>query len=270
MLSNEYPIKEMIMNPNTFVLLLLLLMVSGCGSGNSNNPIEPVVEPPFHGTIFISPDIITASDPTSFIGLTYQGKDQRQMFDRRVDDWVTLEAFLFDAEFNDGLSIEVQVNPEFTTVENAEEYAVKYAISIGQLPTALRVGVETVWIHQGTELFGGGNNNILIHTGQAVIYETDGILEETLVHEAAHSSLDQVHANASGWLTAQQNDPTVISRYARDNPIREDIAESVLVYLAVDFRSHRLPDALQETIRQSIPHRLNYFRSLSLSLHPFD
>ena len=60
--------------------------------------------------------------------------------------------------------------------------------------------METVWIHRGVEPFGGGNFNILIHTGQAAEYVAAGILEETLVHEAVHSSLDGTHAAAAGWL----------------------------------------------------------------------
>ena len=70
----------------------------------------------------------------------------------------------------------------------------RYGEEIGRLPTALRKDVETVWIHKGVELFGGGNNNLLIHTGQAVDYIYEGILEEVLVHEAAHTSLDTYHA----------------------------------------------------------------------------
>ena len=44
---------------------------------------------------------------------------------------------LFDATFSDGLSAEVQVNPEFGTVEAAKEQANKYATVIGRLPTSL-------------------------------------------------------------------------------------------------------------------------------------
>ena len=65
--------------------------------------------------------------------------------------------------------------------------------------------------------FGGGNNNLLIHTGQGAQYEASGILEETFVHEAAHTSLDAVHASSAGWIAAQQADPNFISTYARDN-----------------------------------------------------
>lgn len=118
------------------------------------------------------------------------------MFDRRVDDFVTVNAFLFESTFDDGLTIEIQINPEFQTIELAQIEADKYAEVIGKLPTPLRIEVATVWIHKGTALFGGGNSNLLIHTGQTVLYENDRILEETLIHEASHTSLDAHHVIA--------------------------------------------------------------------------
>ena len=124
------------------------------------------------------------------------------MYDRRVNNWITINAFLFNASFNDGLTTEVQVNPEFGTSTAAGVEANKYATSVGRLPTALRRDVRALWIHQGVQPFGGGNNSILIHTGQADLYVADGILEETFVHEASHTSLDAAHAAAAGWLAA--------------------------------------------------------------------
>ena len=66
---------------------------------------------------------------------------------------------------------------------------------------------------------------MLIHTGQSIDYENQGILEETLVHESTHTSLDGKYANAPEWLAAQEADNTFISTYARDFPEREDLAE---------------------------------------------
>ena len=149
-----------------------------------------------------------------------------------------------------------------------EVEAEKYAIVIGRLPTSLRQDVQTVWIHKGVNLFGGGNNNLLIHIGQSVLYENDGILEETLVHEASHTSLDATHANAPGWINAQQEDPTFISTYARDNPTREDIAETFLLYLAVKHRSDRISESLKETIANTIPNRIKYLDNQKWNLHP--
>ena len=248
-------------------LLVFGLGVGGCGS--DDEPTGPIVkEPPFGGTIFIDPDIITSSDATTFESLSSAGQESRTMYDRRVNDWITVEAFLFNASFDDGLTAEIQVNPEFGTSGLAEVEANKYAEVIGRLPTALRVSVETVWIHMGTQPFGGGNNNLLIHIGQADLYSADGILEETLVHEAAHTSLDPTHASAAGWLAAQAADGNFISTYAADHPLREDVAESFLTYLAVRYRSDRISPSLESVIQQTIPHRIDYFDSQAFDMYP--
>jgi len=249
---------------------LLLLLTTGCGQKNGpvitkqSNPV-----PPYSGTIFIDPDIITTADPTTFEAIEYTGQGSRTLFDRRVNDWVTVDAFLFQATFNDGLTTEVQVNPEFETEVLAMLAATKYAEAIGQLPKILRTDVDAVWIHHGTELFGGGNNSILIHTGQALIYQNAGILEETLVHEATHTSLDAVHALSSGWLASQQADGNFISIYARDNPDREDIAESFLLYLAAKFKTDRISESDLNTILTTIPNRISYFDNQSFDMHPW-
>jgi hypothetical protein len=229
---------------------------------------QPVWAQPFSGTIFNDPDIITSSDPTTFTGLEYAGTGNRLMFDRRVNAFVTLNAFLFNTTFSDGLATEVQVNPEFETVDAAMGQAIKYSTVIGRLPTALRDDVETVWIHGGVQPFGGGNNNLLIHVGQADLYEADGILEETLVHEAAHTSLDADHASSAGWLASQAADPNYISDYARDNPTREDIAESFLPYLAIRHRPERISPSLAATINNAIPNRIAYFDAQNLDMYP--
>ena len=244
------------------ILLLCSIVVIMLAIGRAH------AEPPFWGTIFIDPDIITASDPTTFTHMTYAGRGLRTMYDRRVTNWVNLNAFLFNASFNDGLSIEVQVNPEFNDTTSASFEANKYAIVIGRLPTALRLHVQTVWIHQGVQPFGGGNNNLLIHTGQGDLYSADGILEETFVHEGSHSSLDATHAAATGWLAAQAADPEYISVYARDNPTREDIAESFLTWLAVRYRPERITSTLSNSIAAAIPNRLAYFDRQYLDMYP--
>jgi hypothetical protein len=160
------------------------------------------------------------------------------------------------------------VNPEFGSSEAARVEAEKYAIVIGRIPKALRLDVLTVWIHKGMEPFGGGNNNLLIHVGQGDAYIADGILEETFVHEAAHTSLDAAHAASAGWLSAQAKDVNFISTYARDYPTREDVAESVLPWLAVRYRASRISPAQISKIQRAIPNRLAYFDSLNLVVLP--
>ena len=224
--------------------------------------------PPFHGTIFIDPDIITSSDPTTFKSVTPAGQANRRMFDRRGEKWTEENAYLFTARFDRGREIEIQVNPEFGSIQAAEVEAEKYTKVIGRLPTSLRANVETVWIHRGMKLFGGGNKNLLIHTEQADQYTADGILEEALVHEASHTSLDPTHAVAATWIKAQQADREFISKYALENPKREDIAESYLPYLAIRYRKDRISDELAQKITRAMPHRIEYFDALSLDLYP--
>jgi len=222
--------------------------------------------PPYSGTAFIDPDITTPADPSTFISVTYTGRGDRTMYDRREVDWVTVNAYLFNAKYKDGLEIEVQINPEFGSVAAATTEAETYGWLVGQLPAALRRDVTMLWIHKGDEDFGGGNNSILIHTDRAAVYGDD--LEEILIHEAAHTSLDADHAAAGGWITAQTVDDVFISTYAESNPTTEDVAESFLTWLAVRFKSDRISVATYDTITSTIPNRLAYFDSIYPDMYP--
>ena len=192
------------------------------------------------------------------------------MFDRRPNDWIEIDAFLFDAGFDNGTVVEVQVNPEFGDRSGAEEQAQRYATAIGRLPAGLRAELRNVWIHKGgpEHLLGGGNNNILIHTGEAENLSRRGTLEEALLHEAAHTSLDPFYKDDPRWLGARQADGAFISTYARDYPDREDIAESVVPWIAVRYRSHRVPRQVADTIIGTIPNRIAFFDGLALDMHP--
>lgn len=259
---------------NNILVLVILGSFAACSTTDdepeNNNPVAVNTPPPYGGTIFIENEIVTSDDSSSFTSLEDKGTGDRTVFDRRINDWTTINAFLFKAEYADGDAIEIQVNPEFNTVALARAEAEKYAKEVGRLPVVLRSDVEYVWVHKGTELYGGGNRSILIHTGQTAIYENDGILEETLIHEAAHTSLDADHATAAAWRAAQTADATFISDYAKEYPEREDIAESYLMYLAVTFRADRISEENKRKIETAIPNRIAYFNSLNLNNSPIN
>lgn len=225
--------------------------------------------PPYWGSIWVTPDIITGEDPSLFEEATYAGRGFRTMFDRRRNDWVTVEAYLYRLSFSDGSLIEAQVNPEFGSPDAGLKEAVFYGVYVGQLPAILRTKLLELWIHQGDEPYGGADQSLLIHTGHSAQYLQYGNLAETLVHEAAHTSLDDVHATAPEWIAAQDADPTFITTYAQTYPVREDVAESFLMWLALRYRSHRLPPGMAETIRETIPNRIEYFDALGFDLRPF-
>lgn len=223
---------------------------------------------PYNGTIFIDPDVITDADPGTLVSVTYTGQGMVTVYDYRPPGWVTINAYLFDCVFLDGLSCVAMVNPEFGSVAAAQVEAEKYAEAVGRTPTCQRVDLDALWIHAGVYSFGGGNNAIVIHTGRGEEYILDGILEEAFVHEGAHVSLDAAHAAAPDWLVAQQNDPDFISTYAQSNPATEDVAESFLPWLMVRHRASRISTADHNTIETTIPARLAYFDAMPCDLFP--
>ncbi|PIC70815.1 hypothetical protein CSV77_05755 [Sporosarcina sp. P16b] len=229
------------------------------GVNVSHNTVISSSNPPYEGTVYVDSNIITANDPSSFKKLSYAGRAMRTMYDRRSASWIQTNPYLFRAEYYDGNPIEIQVNPEFQSNAEAESQAIRFARPIGQLPNFLRERVSTVWIHKGKELFGGGNNNILIHTEQADQYTELGVLEEVLFHEATHTSIDPVYSHHSGWNAAQQADGNSISSYAKEFPDREDLAESLLMYYAFRQNPERISKEMKHTISKTMPNRIIFF-----------
>lgn len=230
---------------------------------------SPAESPPQFGTVWFSADILTDADPTAFVDLTSKGQGSRVMYDRRTASFETFNAHLFDATFGTDTVVEIQVNPEFSA-EEAETESRFYADYIGKMPGFLFADLETVWIHRGLEGFGGGNNNLLIHTEQGQEYLRDGVLEEVFIHEGVHTSMDAYHALAPAWEAAQRADGQFISTYAADYPQREDVAESLGPYLAYRFRPERMTQELLDMVESTIPNRTLYFDCLDLSLAPLE
>jgi hypothetical protein len=224
--------------------------------------------PPYIIVAYIDSNVIKTNDYSVLQSITYTGQGMRWMFDRRIDDWEQLNAYLFDVVFDDGLTTEVQVNPEFGSSSNAMVEANKYAFIMGQLPNCLRAELDKIWIHQGDESFGGGFNGVLIHTGRSPEYEALGILEEVLFHEATHTALDPFYSSSISWTTAQNSDDNFISTYALSSPSVEDVAESFLSWFMVKHCARRISALDSLTIAQTIPNRLAFFDNLSLGMYP--
>ena len=225
-------------------------------------------EPPYAGTLFVSPNIITDSDRSSFLALTAVGSGERQMYDRRIKKFAMFEVYIFSASYKNSKNIEVFVNKEFKDSALVLILAKKYSRQVGRLPLATRGGIKYLWIHDGVELFGGGNESILIHVGQADVYEKAGLLEEALLHEACHTSLDQKTYSDIKWQQACKTDGLFISIYAKNNPSREDVAESFPLFWAVHMRPGRLPTEEVQKIKETIRSRIQYFSEAEKGLEP--
>jgi hypothetical protein len=214
-------------------------------------------DPLIHGTIFLSPDIITEEDGSALESIEPAGLEVRNMYDRRVREMVDAEAWLFDVVWNDGLCSQFQVNAELGELEDAQAVAEQYALAVGRLPGYLRRELVEVTVQPGDHLFAGGAGGIVIHTGAvAEGYIADGILEETLAHEAAHASLDPLLSESEAWLDAQAADGAFISEYAQDHPAREDVAETVVPWIAVCCGESRVDADTEAAIRRLAGNRL--------------
>ncbi|MGA0328182.1 MAG: recombinase RecT [Limisphaerales bacterium] len=102
--------------PSSFVVFELIFFLAVFLA----SPSFSVANPPFSGTIFVESDILTAEDPSDYLGVSSSGRGNRTMYDRRVPGWVRLNAYLFEAHFDGMPDVEVQVNPEFDS-EAAED-----------------------------------------------------------------------------------------------------------------------------------------------------
>ena len=222
-------------------------------------------DPPFGGTVWITSDILDASDPTSLRSVTYVGRGPRDYWDGQR--WITINAYLFDVQYA-GPQMEFQVHPEFGRRARARREVDTYGSALGRLPAAFLSQVTEVEIGASNSGFAGNQQGIIhVHTedGEKLV----DFVEEIFLHEAAHASLDAIHENTAGWRAAQEADGVFISDYARDHPDREDIAESILPYFAVRYRPERLTEAHRAAILAAIPNRLAYFDEQGFDMSPY-
>ena len=216
-------------------------------------------KPPFRGAAYVDRDIIQKNDPSDFISLEYVGLVKEKSFDRRVDTLVSQDMFVFNIKYKNKKGTRVRVNTEFGNVRYAQRQAERYAFVIGQMPYVLLRDLDTITIHKGKKPFGGGNRDILVHTGDGEKLMRDGFLEEVVFHEGCHTSLDHDTYNNPAWKKARLFDDNFISTYALDNPNREDVAESCLMYFALRYRPDRIPNGIKNLILKTIPSRIDYF-----------
>ena len=258
-----------------FAVLLTLLSVS-----------PALADPPFLAAQWAN--LITSTDSTGLSSVTYSGRGERGFYDYRPREWITVNAYLFDVRFS-GRSIEFQVNPEFESEEASRKQVDTYAAPLGRMPSGMLSRIKSVHINDGApahpdldkswhlnafrrdpKVFGGSyeNNSMTIHAGSGEKRIQRGTLEEVLLHESAHVTL-QNHQDESGWHEAQEADGEFISNYARDNPDREDVAESLVAYFALRYRADRISAGVRAAIEEAIPNRMEYFDGLALNWSPY-
>ncbi|MFG0319279.1 MAG: hypothetical protein ACF8XB_18555 [Planctomycetota bacterium JB042] len=236
------------------ILLAGALLVSGPASADEYS--SSVV-----GTEF---DFIVDHDPTTFLCLEYQGVGPREMPDKTGESALIQTAFVYLAHFEDGTRVDVAVDGDFETEAAARAEAERYGPRLGKLPTALRSGVERLVVHRGEE-----GATAFSDVGLIVVYSDNATkristhdLEETLFHESVHAAWDAEHADSKAWRRAQKKDRGFVTRYARENPDGEDLAESALFAYTLTHHPDRIPPADAQAIRRAIPARIAFVERL--------
>lgn len=223
-----------------------------------------------YGTVYLTPEVITPESPSDFLDLTFTGLSDKETFDRRVDDFVKNPSYVFTASFRCATEpVDVVVNSEFTQ-EKALQEAERFAYLLGQIPLGPRGLVREIWVHDGNELAGGGNDSILVYSGYAD--QEKDFIEEVFVHEAAHTSLEFDYGGIGDrelWAAAVASDGVFVSEYSAEFPDREDIAESYGAYLIWALhRDQGIFSEVAQLIEAVIPARLKYFESLGPDFGP--
>ena len=229
----------------------------------------------FGGGLKTDCNLLTKDDPTTFKSIEFVTKKKIKGWDRRKQTssgWKksSFKAFIFKANFEKGNKIRIQVNAEFENKDKAEKQALRYAKMVGQLPYFLRTkNLKTITIHKGNKIWGGGNNDIEVQTENFPF--SQNCHEELMMHESAHVSLDWKmggSVKASKWKKAAKADGKFISLYAKENPKREDVAETINWWIAVRCKTDRISKKDYRMIVKAIPNRLKYLDEQKYDMHP--
>ena len=221
-------------------------------------------------------NLVTKKDPTTFQNISFVKEKKIKGWDKRkakASGWKEslFKVFIFKATFEKGREINIRVNAEFETKDKAEEQAIKYGKMVGQLPNFLRTkNLKTITIHKGNHLWAGGNKDIAIYTEG---YSPDWIAceEEVMIHEGGHVSLDWKHkgsVKSSKWKKAAKADNKFISKYAKEVPKREDVAETINWWIAVRCKPDTISESNYKKILEAIPDRLKYLDEQNYDTYP--
>ena len=74
--------------------------------------------------------------------------------------------------------------------------------------------------------------------------------------------------NKSQWYKAAKKDKEYISEYAKQYPKSEDVAESIVAWIAVRYRLDRISNGNAEIILKTIPNRLKCFDEQNFDMYP--
>jgi len=228
------------------------------------------------GTGGLAPQLVTPSDPSSLIEINFLEKGTR--YYPRGDTWSgslsgSFEANVFQATYANDKTMNFVIESSIPFAQ-AETIAGQAAFIYGQMPALILAGMRDFIVLPGNGHPSSGPVTTFYYD---VFYRMGDRIEEGLIHDSAHASLDWPARNEmydikdnrtllprpgvttrDAWLQAARDDNYYVSTYAKDNPEREDIAESIIQYLIVRWRPERFDPYHVQFIKETIPNRIAY------------
>jgi len=197
------------------------------------------------------------------------------MWDRTANNgngaWTEPLSWIYDIRYRDNVIAEVRIRQRDYTKSQADAAIIRYSHYLGRLPFVLRNGIKLINIMKADANFGGNNWNNSIDIYEGSLSErllAEGNMEEMLLHEGTHAALDYLYNDQ--WITERNKDTKFISKYAYDNPNREDISETFAIWLALRNKENRLSADDYALVTEGLKHRIAYLNALNFDVHPIE
>ena len=147
------------------------------------------------------------------------------------------EMWCFKANYND---LDHQINfrvrrDHWQDQQEAFRIAEHYADVLGKIPKALRLDHEITNISDRHGRASAGTTEVNI---PHKTYYNNTFLEEVLIHEGAHITIQDHLEGTPEWLAAVEKDDKFVTRYATTH-VNEDLAESYMAWFAVRYADYR-------------------------------
>lgn len=227
-----------------------------------------MVAQPLHPNSVASNDLdfIQPDDPGACWSIAENGGGRTEMYDPRRDTLFVNAALHFDATYPNQ-QIRINVHPD---VEDPQQRAMQTAASVSRLPIQMRIELKHVNILDGDGSAWAEDLGrfFTLYDGLMERRLAEHDLDETVFHETAHVALDRLLSNDLDWRANQLADNEFITRYAAENPNKEDIAESALFAWTINHHPGRLPADVEAAVRDIMPNRLEYLGNMLESYAP--
>ena len=242
------------------------------GDDPQEDPQQPMVfewdgvSPPFTGTAWVSPDLITPEDPTALSEAPeYRGIEYRNVPDRRViyvhgEEQIPHEVHVYRSRYIDDVEVEVFVNTEFEIAE-ANALARRYASMLGQMPMMVRATVRSMVIHDGTICGEAGRTSRSTPAGRTCRASGRRSPRRSWRTRSRTPRIPWCSGRLNGqrrksWTAWRSRSTRRSTRCVRTSP------RPFLLYAVLRLLPERLPAGVADAIEQAIPNRLAYLDAL--------